>query len=78
LIRQYKRYIDTKKAKGATATLVLKGEVAMIKGYGYADELLNVKNDGNPIGFRIGSISKTFVALAALIAVLGLEPQKKY
>ena len=61
--------IDTKKAKGATATLIINGNVTMTKGYGYADELLNLKTDGDRIGFRIGSISKTFVAVAALIAM---------
>ncbi len=61
--------IDTKKAKGATATLIINGDVTMTKGYGYADELLNLKTDGERIGFRIGSISKTFVAVAALIAM---------
>lgn len=61
--------IDTKKAKGATATLIINGDVTMTKGYGYADELLNLKIDGERIGFRIGSISKTFVAVAALIAM---------
>lgn len=47
--------IDTKKAKGATATLIINGDVTMTKGYGYADELLNLKTDGDRIGFRIGS-----------------------
>lgn len=57
------------KAKGATATLVLNGEIAMVKGYGYEDEALDIQADGSYTGFRIGSISKTFVAVAALIAM---------
>lgn len=61
--------INAKKAKGAVATLIQNGEVVMTKGYGYADEFLNVKADGELSGFRIGSISKTFVAVAALKAM---------
>lgn len=57
------------KAKGATATLVLNGEVAMVKGYGYEDEASDIQADGIKTGFRIGSVSKTFVAVAALTAV---------
>ena len=41
----------------------------MTNGYGYADELLNVEADGERTGFRIGSISKTFVSVAALKAM---------
>ncbi len=61
--------INSKKAKGAVATLIQNGEVVMTNGYGYADEFLNVKADGTLSGFRIGSISKTFVAVAALKAM---------
>jgi CubicO group peptidase (beta-lactamase class C family) len=61
--------IIANKAKGATAALVLNGEVAMVKGYGYADEASDVKADGINTGFRIGSVSKTSVAVAALIAM---------
>ena len=61
--------IAAKKAKGAAAVFIHDGKAVMTKGYGYADELLNVKADGERIGFRIGSISKTFVAVAALKAM---------
>jgi CubicO group peptidase (beta-lactamase class C family) len=61
--------ITAKKAKGAIAVFVQDGEVVLSKGYGYADELLNVKADKEQIGFRIGSISKTFVAVTALKAM---------
>ena len=61
--------IQDKKAKGAVATFIQDGEVVMTNGYGFADELLNVEADGERTGFRIGSISKTFVAVAALKAM---------
>ncbi len=61
--------ITAGKAKGATATLVFGGEVAMKKGYGYEDETSNILADGTYTGFRIGSVSKTFVAVAALVAM---------
>jgi CubicO group peptidase (beta-lactamase class C family) len=67
--RAIQEIIDTNKAMGATATLVMDGEVVITKGYGYADEALELMTDGNKTGFRIGSVSKTFVAVAALIAV---------
>lgn len=57
------------KAKGAVAVFVQDGEVVLTKGYGYADERLELKSNGEKIGFRIGSISKTFVAVAALKAM---------
>lgn len=57
------------KAKGATASLVLNGEVSMVKGYGYENEALDIKADGISTGFRIGSVSKTFVAVATLKAM---------
>ncbi len=61
--------IDAKKSKGAVAALIQNGEVVMTKGYGYADEFLNFKASGELSGFRIGSVSKTFVAVAALKAM---------
>jgi CubicO group peptidase (beta-lactamase class C family) len=61
--------IGSRKAKGAVAALIINGDVVLSKGYGYADEFSNVKAKHDVTGFRIGSISKTFVALAALIAM---------
>lgn len=61
--------IGADKAKGAVAALIINGEAVLSKGYGYADELLGVAADGSRTGFRVGSVSKTFVALAALIAM---------
>lgn len=60
--------IESKKAIGATATLVKDGKATLQKGYGYSDKTKNLPVDPNVSGFRIGSISKTFVAIAALIA----------
>lgn len=57
------------KAKGAASAFVKGEEIFLSKGYGYSDEALNQRSDGKTTGFRIGSISKTFVAIAALKAV---------
>lgn len=67
--RSMEQIIAAKKAKGAVAVFVQDGEVVMSKGYGYADEFLDFKSDNERTGFRIGSISKTFVAAAALKAM---------
>ncbi|WP_192929853.1 serine hydrolase domain-containing protein [Alkaliphilus serpentinus] len=61
--------VNQGKAKGAITSLVIDGEAVGVKGYGYADQLENMKADGYTTGFRIGSVSKTFVAVAALIAM---------
>ncbi len=60
--------ITTKKAVGVTATFVRDGKVTLQKGYGYSDKEQNLAVDPSVSGFRIGSVSKTFVAIAALIA----------
>lgn len=60
--------IETKKATGVTVTLVKDGQVTLQKGYGYSDKAQNLAVDPNTSGFRIGSVAKTFVAIAALIA----------
>jgi len=62
------KLIDEGKAKGAIATLIINQEIAMSKGFGYSDQLSGIKAEQSYTGFRIGSISKTFVAVAALIA----------
>lgn len=67
--RAMEEIISQGKAKGAIATLIVNGEEEIIKGYGYVDQLENIKADGYYTGFRIGSLSKTFVAVAALIAM---------
>lgn len=62
------KIIESKKATGATATFVKDGKVTLQKGYGYSDKTKNLPVDPSVAGFRIGSVSKTFVAIAALIA----------
>jgi CubicO group peptidase (beta-lactamase class C family) len=57
--------IDNNKSKGAVLSIVQNGKITLCKGYGYADEYLGYAADGVKIGFRIGSVSKTFVAVAA-------------
>jgi len=54
-------------AKGAILAVVEDGEVAFAGGFGWADEALNVAAS-DKTAFRIGSISKTFVAVAAQLA----------
>jgi len=54
------------KVKGAVISIVKEGEILLSKGYGYADEYHNIPADGERTAFRIGSLSKTFVAVAAL------------
>lgn len=59
--------IEEGKSKGAILSIVKDGNTKLCKGYGYADEYLGYKVNGNKIAFRIGSVSKTFVAAAAQI-----------
>lgn len=58
--------VDNKCAKGAVVSIVKNDKVLLCKGYGYADKKNGIKADGDNTAFRIGSISKTFVALSAL------------
>lgn len=60
--------VGSGKATGATAVLVQNGKAVMQKGYGFCDKSLKAPVDTSLSGFRIGSVSKTFVALAAIIA----------
>lgn len=67
LDKALKEIVETKKVKGAILTVISnQDENELIKGYGYADEYSNILADGEKTAFRIGSISKTFVAVAAL------------
>ncbi len=59
------KMVKDKKVKGAVVSVVSNGKIDYCKGYGYADEKNDVKADGQNIAFRIGSVSKTFVAIAA-------------
>lgn len=55
------------KAKGAVLSVVKDGQIRLCKGYGFADEFFDIPADGEKTAFRIGSVSKTFVAVAAQI-----------
>lgn len=55
------------KAKGAVLSIVKDGQIQLCKGFGFADEYNNITADGKKTAFRIGSVSKTFVAVAAQI-----------
>lgn len=59
--------IDNGKSKGAVLSIVKDGKIQFSKGYGFADEYLGYAADGDKTAFRIGSVSKTFVAVAAQI-----------
>lgn len=59
--------VNTGAAKGAVLAIVQDGQIQLCKGYGYADEYLDILADGEKTAFRIGSVSKTFVAVAAQI-----------
>ena len=61
--------VDSGMAKGAIAAFVEEGETVLTAGYGYANQENGVMADGEQTGFRIGSLSKNFVAAAALIAM---------
>lgn len=63
---QINSFVEKKAIKGAIVSIVDNGEIVLNKGYGYADEKNNVKVDPQKTTFKLGSISKTFVALAAL------------
>ena len=53
------------KAKGAVLSIVKDGELMVCTGFGDADAFLGFAADGDTTAFRIGSVSKTFVAVAA-------------
>lgn len=57
--------VDQKQFKGAVVSVVSDGVVDFCKGYGFADEENKVAASEDSTAFRIGSISKTFVAIAA-------------
>ena len=59
--------VEQGKAKGAVLSVVKDGQIQLCRGYGYADEYFDIPADGEKTAFRIGSVSKTFVAAAAQI-----------
>ncbi len=52
---------------GATACIVKEGEVLLLRGYGYSDLEEQLPVNPNETLFRIGSISKMFTWIAALV-----------
>lgn len=61
------KLIEDGKAKGAVLSVIKNDRIILCKGFGFADEYYNIAADGELTAFRIGSVSKTFVAAAAQI-----------
>ena len=59
--------VQSGKAKGSVLSIVENGDINLSKGYGFADEYNDYLADSENTAFRIGSVSKTFVAVAAEI-----------
>jgi putative CocE/NonD family hydrolase len=53
-----------KRMSGAVLTMVQGGEIVLSRGYGYADYAAGTPVDPDQTRFRIGSITKTFTAMA--------------
>jgi CubicO group peptidase (beta-lactamase class C family) len=68
--------LSRQKVPGMVVGVVVDGELAFVKGFGYADVAKNAKPDVDTV-FRIGSITKSFTALATLSlrdeGLLGLD-----
>ena len=60
------KMINEKQVKGAIVSFVSDHNISLCKGYGYANENASIASDGSSTAFRIGSVSKTFIAIAAL------------
>jgi len=58
--------INNGKVQGAVVSIVKDGNVIYCNGYGYADKKNGIKADGENTAFRIGSVSKIFVSMAAV------------
>jgi len=58
--------IEDGKAKGAVLSIIEDDKIILNRGFGYADEYNNIAADGEYAAFRIGSVSKTFVAVQIL------------
>lgn len=71
LVQSVKDLVGEGKAKGAVLSLVHGDEMQLCTGFGFADELNGISSDGDTTAFRIGSISKTFVAAAAQLLAQG-------
>lgn len=55
------------RATGVVLSIVQHGEIRLCTGFGFADKFNGIAADGEKTAFRIGSVSKTFVAVAAQI-----------
>jgi CubicO group peptidase (beta-lactamase class C family) len=60
------KLVNNKSAKGITVSIVQYNEVVLNKGYGYADEKNGIKVEPVSTIFKIGSVSKIFVSIAAM------------
>lgn len=69
IMEMVQKNIGPGKAKGAVISVIKDGKIEICQGLGFADEENSIKADGYKTAFRIGSISKTFVAVAAQILV---------
>lgn len=58
--------VNQKEVKGAIISVVAQDRVELCKGYGMADDAEGIAANEDNTAFRIGSVSKTFVAVAAL------------
>ncbi len=58
--------LEERNIVGATASFVKGGELIFSKGYGLSNKLISKPVNGNETLFRIGSVSKTFTAVAVL------------
>lgn len=67
LNKKIESMIGPGKAKGAVLSIVKDGKIQLCTGYGFANEYHGIEADGERTAFRIGSVSKTFVAVAAQI-----------
>ncbi len=59
--------VGPEKAKGAVLSIVKNGKIELCTGFGFANESYGIEADGEKKAFRIGSVSKTFAAVAAQI-----------
>ncbi len=63
---EMKELVQQGLAKGITVALVKDQEIALCKGYGYADEKKGIPVNPENSTFMIGSVSKVFVPIAAM------------
>src|SRR5262249_18455166 len=63
--RHRRRRDESQKVPGMAVGVVIDGELAYAKGFGFADVEKKMKPDADTV-FRIGSITKSFTALATL------------